>query len=123
MTFRIKAPVALLAATVLSGCASIVSDSVYPVLISSTPTGVRYEVIEQDSGRLVSAGVTPQTVMLGASDGFFARAEYTVNDDTGTGAIGLAGLPGAGDLSRSGTKNKKGCVETQPFLYAAIRPE
>lgn len=79
MTFRIKAPVALLAATVLSGCASIVSDSVYPVLISSTPTGVRYEVIEQDSGRLVSAGVTPQTVMLGASDGFFSRAEYTVN--------------------------------------------
>src|SRR5690606_11108781 len=78
MMNHLKMPGAGVALLALSGCASIVSDSVYPVLISSTPAGARYEVIEQDSGRLVSAGATPQTVMLGASDGFFSRAEYTV---------------------------------------------
>lgn len=78
MMNRFKMPGACAALLALSGCASILSDSVYPVAISSVPHGVRYDVTEVDTGRLVSSGVTPQTVMLEASDGFFSRADYAI---------------------------------------------
>ncbi|WP_444920627.1 hypothetical protein ACJJID_17855 [Microbulbifer sp. CnH-101-G] len=60
-----------------TGCASIVSDSSYPVSINSTPGGANFTIINE-AGFDVHSGVTPDTVTLPASDGFFSSASYTV---------------------------------------------
>lgn len=61
-----------------SGCASIFSDSTYPVTINSNPTGANFTVTNE-AGLDVHSGVTPDTITLEASDGFFSSASYTVN--------------------------------------------
>lgn len=61
----------------LSGCASIVSDSVYPVSIGSNPAGAHFEILAM-SGENFYSGVTPQTVYLPASTGYFKGAQYLV---------------------------------------------
>lgn len=62
---------------VLSGCASIVGKSSYPVTISSSPTGARF-VIANDGGQEIHAGTTPSTVTLKSSAGFFDGETYSV---------------------------------------------
>lgn len=66
------------AAILLSGCASIVSDSQYPVSIQSSPSQAKFEV-KDSTNRVVHTGVTPMTVTLDAGDGFFKKANYTVD--------------------------------------------
>ena len=61
----------------ISGCASIISDSKYPVAITSSPTGAAYE-ITNESGISVHSGVTPDQVTLNAGAGFFDGEEYRV---------------------------------------------
>ncbi|WP_237068071.1 hypothetical protein [Microbulbifer guangxiensis] len=63
--------------TLASGCASIISDSKYPVTIASTPSGANFSVTNE-AGLDVHNGVTPDTITLDASDGFFSSASYTV---------------------------------------------
>lgn len=65
----------LLALLVCCSCASIVSDSVYPVALCSSPSGARYE-LKNTYGMTISAGRTPAVVSLDASKGFFSRAHY-----------------------------------------------
>lgn len=65
-----------------SGCASIVSDSSYPVRIESTPPGERF-VIRDKSGSWVASGKTPDTVTLKAGSGYFQSARYNVEFDAG----------------------------------------
>ncbi|MCX2802512.1 hypothetical protein Q2E61_00380 [Microbulbifer thermotolerans] len=60
-----------------SGCASILSDSSYPVTINSTPTGANFTITDE-AGLDVHSGVTPDTITLSASDGFFSSATYTI---------------------------------------------
>lgn len=60
-----------------SGCASMVSDSTYPVQIKSSPSGKNF-IVKNKSGEIIHAGVTPQIVVLKAGDGFFDGATYTV---------------------------------------------
>ncbi|WP_444923758.1 hypothetical protein ACJJH9_19625 [Microbulbifer sp. DLAB2-AF] len=60
-----------------TGCASIVSDSSYPVTINSSPNGANFTIINE-AGLDVHSGVTPDTITLPASDGFFSSASYTV---------------------------------------------
>ena len=70
----------LIAAAVLAtlqGCASIVGDSQYPVAIASEPAGAAFELRDQ-TGRMIDSGVTPHTVTLKSSAGYFQRAEYSV---------------------------------------------
>lgn len=64
-------------AVVLAGCASIVSKSEYPVAITSNPTGADFTV-KRRSGIPIASGVTPATIVLPASDGYFQPAKYTV---------------------------------------------
>lgn len=59
----------------LSGCASIVSKSNYPVRIDSTPPGA-FVTIKDNSGRVIQQATTPLVVTLDASDGFFSNARY-----------------------------------------------
>jgi hypothetical protein len=65
------------AAILLAGCASIVSKSEYPVAITSNPIGADFTV-KKSNGLPVASGVTPATITLGASDGYFKPAKYTV---------------------------------------------
>lgn len=61
----------------LSGCASIVSDSKYPVSFCSTPSGAQIS-IDDDTGQTIYSGDTPTTVTLDSSEGFFQPAEYVI---------------------------------------------
>jgi hypothetical protein len=65
------------AAVVLAGCASIVSKSEYPVAITSNPIGADF-VVKRSNGIPVASGVTPATITLSASEGYFKPAKYTV---------------------------------------------
>ena len=62
----------------LSGCASIVSKSEYPVSISSQPEGAKI-IITNKAGQDVFSGETPTTITLKASCGFFKGEDYTVS--------------------------------------------
>jgi hypothetical protein len=61
----------------LTGCASIVSDSDYPVAIKSAPEGAVFEITKLD-GEVVHSGTTPQTVTLKSGNGYFGSATYVV---------------------------------------------
>lgn len=70
------APLAALA-MLTTGCATIVSDSEYPVAINSTPADAAFKVFNE-AGVLVATGTTPEVVTLAAGDGFFSKATYSV---------------------------------------------
>lgn len=61
----------------LSGCASIVTKTSYPVRISSTPSNAKISVTDKN-GIEVFSGHTPAIVSLSASSGFFSKATYMV---------------------------------------------
>ncbi|MBU3666164.1 MAG: hypothetical protein FGM15_09880 [Chthoniobacterales bacterium] len=63
---------------VLVGCASVVSKSEYPVSITSNPTGADF-VVKKSNGLPIASGVTPATITLAASEGYFKPAKYTVD--------------------------------------------
>ena len=68
----------LAAALLLSGCASIVGSSTQAVRIDSLPQGARFTVQDED-GRSVAEGYTPQTVELAKSTGrYFGKKHYQV---------------------------------------------
>ncbi|WP_338557605.1 hypothetical protein [Erwinia sp. E_sp_B04_7] len=67
---------ALTAAWLLSGCATIVGDKAQDVSIQTWPQGVKF-VVQDETGRAVAEGVTPQTVSLLKSDGsYFGKKKY-----------------------------------------------
>lgn len=66
----------------LSGCASIVSKSDWPVTISSSHPGVAFTVLNEN-GVAVANGATPTTITLSASDGYFDGADYRVETPGG----------------------------------------
>ena len=66
-----------LVGALVSGCASIISDSQYPVAMSSSPSGANFE-IRNEQGSVIHSGVTPGTVTLKAGDGYFSGANYTI---------------------------------------------
>ena len=61
----------------LTGCASIISKSMYPVTVSSLPTGASIVVTDED-GKQIYKGVTPSTLTLEAGKAYFDSREYTV---------------------------------------------
>lgn len=69
----------LLAITTLAttGCASIISESKYPVAIHSNPSGASYKITDQ-SGFQVHAGQTPDQILLESGAGYFDGEAYTV---------------------------------------------
>jgi len=62
---------------ILSSCASIISQSTYPVFIDSNPTEAKLTVTDK-GGMVVYQGHTPKTLKLEAGDGYFQRAFYTI---------------------------------------------
>ena len=63
---------------VMMGCSSIVSKSEYSVAINSVPNGANFEIINR-SGQKVQSGVTPNSVVLKSSSGYFKGETYTIN--------------------------------------------
>jgi len=61
----------------LTACASIVSKSQYPVTVSSNPSGADF-TIKKENGVAISTGITPATIVLSSSSGYFQAAKYTV---------------------------------------------
>jgi len=64
-------------AAVATACATIVSESEYPVTISSKPDGAQITITNR-AGETVFSGKTPATVRLKAGAGFFKGENYTV---------------------------------------------
>jgi hypothetical protein len=67
----------LLAVQALAGCASIISESNWPVAIKSTPDGANFTVTNQN-GDKVHSGTTPSSVMLAGGAGYFDGEKYTI---------------------------------------------
>ena len=61
----------------LTGCASIISKSMYPVTVSSLPTGATVLIVNED-GKQIYKGTTPATLTLEAGKAYFDAREYTV---------------------------------------------
>lgn len=61
----------------LSGCASIVSKSKYPVNVDSEPRGARVIITDKNGAEVLKAR-TPAAVKLNAGAGYFAKASYTI---------------------------------------------
>ncbi|WP_122858756.1 hypothetical protein [Pseudomonas viridiflava] len=72
-----KISIIAIAAFAVTGCASIVSDSKYPVAVTPSPSGAAYEIFNE-SGISVHSGVTPDEVTLRAGAGYFDGEKYTV---------------------------------------------
>jgi hypothetical protein len=61
----------------MTACCSIVSKSSYPVTISSNPPGANF-TLKKANGMAMSTGVTPATITLNSSEGYFQPAKYVV---------------------------------------------
>ncbi|WP_426781310.1 hypothetical protein [Pseudomonas syringae] len=72
-----KISIIAIAAFAVTGCASIVSDSKYPVAVTSSPSGAAYDIFNE-GGVSVRSGVTPDEVTLRAGAGYFDGEKYTV---------------------------------------------
>jgi hypothetical protein len=68
---------AIPAALLLSGCASIVSKSNWPITINSSPTEAKIS-IKDKKGIEIYTGNTPATLKLKSGAGFFSKARYQV---------------------------------------------
>lgn len=66
-----------IAIVTLSGCASIVSKSNWPVTFHSIPTGAHISVTNK-KGTEVYSGNTPATMKLKSGSGFFGKESYTI---------------------------------------------
>lgn len=66
-----------LSIALLAGCASIVSKSMYPVNINSSPEGAEITITDE-AGNNVYTGQTPTTVTLKTKRGYFKGKNYTV---------------------------------------------
>ena len=65
----------VLSLALVTGCSSIVSENMYPVSITSSPTQSNF-VLQNRAGVTVHSGRTPETVTLNASSGFFKGETY-----------------------------------------------
>ncbi|GEM_PF-698894 len=62
----------------LTGCATIVGDSTQTVQVNSNPQGAKFE-IKDETGRVITSGITPQNVVLDKSDGsYFGAKDYQI---------------------------------------------
>ncbi len=60
-----------------TSCASIVSDSKYPVIINTAPNGSQVSITDKQ-GEVVFKGNTPAVVKLQSGNGFWGKARYHV---------------------------------------------
>jgi hypothetical protein len=61
-----------------TGCASIVSKTSYPVVVTTNPPGAMVSIVN-NKGMQVFQGSSPASVRLKSGGGFFKGAEYMIN--------------------------------------------
>lgn len=69
--------VALCALAPLTGCASIVSKSTWPVEVTTNPANAEVEIVSE-TGNVVQKGTTPFTASLKSGVGYFDGEKYTL---------------------------------------------
>ncbi len=67
----------VVASVLLSSCTTIVGKSSYPVTVNTTPQGAKVEISDRN-GILIYTGITPTTIKLELSAGYFKKARYSV---------------------------------------------
>ena len=70
-----KILIALALSVSLTGCASIMGKNQYPVNISSSPEGASYTITNR-AGQTIQQGMTPETITLKSSAGYFKGERY-----------------------------------------------
>lgn len=73
---------ALLMLSLLPGCASMVSQTEWPITVKSNPNGAVFSVTNR-KGEKVLTGTTPATIYLSGSSGFFSREIYSLHFSKG----------------------------------------
>ncbi|MCX7093080.1 MAG: hypothetical protein NTY50_06490 [Methylobacter sp.] len=68
----------VLSTALMSGCASMVSQSSRPVAMTSNPTGTAFTITNK-KGEKVYTGTTPSTVHLISRAGYFEGETYTLH--------------------------------------------
>lgn len=63
----------------LASCASILSDSKYPVTVNSEPSGATVTIRKKSDGTTVHQARTPATVTLAAGRGYFKSESYVLD--------------------------------------------
>jgi hypothetical protein len=72
-----RTTVMLVSLVCLSGCASIVSGRDTPIPINSVPDGAAFTVVDEN-GTVTHKGVTPASVTLPRSGGYFNGRDYAI---------------------------------------------
>jgi hypothetical protein len=62
--------------SLITGCASLLGNSQYPVNIISAPVTSTFEITDK-SGKLIHTGNTPSTITLKSGRGYFKGETYT----------------------------------------------
>lgn len=75
MQFKKIISVMAISSFLFTSCATIVSNSNWPLTINSTPSGARVE-ITNDNDEIVYTGLTPCILELKSGDGYFCKANY-----------------------------------------------
>ena len=76
---KIKGMISVLLVTAffLTGCASIVGQSVFPLSINSNPNGANI-LVTDETGKQMFAGTTPANVTLTAGEAYFHAKKYHI---------------------------------------------
>ena len=74
---RFALPAALIAVTLLSSCATILSEKTYPVTFHTTPPGGEVSITNK-AGAEVYQGSTPVTISLPAGKSYFSGETYDI---------------------------------------------
>lgn len=77
IAFQLRLVVIITTSAFLSGCASIVSRTTWPLAVDSKPEGIHVSITNK-SGKEVFAGKTPVVTTLKSGSGFFGKESYTV---------------------------------------------
>ena len=67
----------ILLSLLMTGCSSVMGGSSYDVLIDSAPNNAHFFITNR-AGQQIESGVTPSTVTLTSSAGFFKGEDYQV---------------------------------------------
>ncbi len=68
----------VLSTALMSGCASMVSQTSWPVAVTSNPAGAAFTITNK-KGEKVHTGITPSTVQLISRAGYFEGETYTLH--------------------------------------------
>jgi len=74
---KCKLLLAALSFVMVTGCSSIISKSEYSVAVNSTPDGANFTITNR-AGQKVHSGVTPSSITLKSSAGYFKGETYTI---------------------------------------------